>query len=140
MLTIPRAQFETLVAHCRAALPDEACGFLAGRGGAVESVHPVASASPSPARFAMEPRAQLAALEAIDRAGREVVGIYHSHPGGAPSPSALDRGQAFWAGTAVAAYPGAVQVIVALPAAGAPAVRGFLPERGSLREIPVALG
>ena len=139
MLTIPRAHLAALLEHCRAALPDEACGYLAGRAASVESVHPVRNAAAAPTRFAMEPRGQLAALEAIDRAGREVVGIYHSHPGGAPSPSAADLEQACWPGTALPCWPGAVQVIAALPGDSGPVVKSYALEAGAFREVALQI-
>ena len=37
-----------------------------------------------------EPHAQLAAEQAIDAAGEQVIGIAHSHPNGEPTPSAVD--------------------------------------------------
>ncbi len=89
--------------HVLACLPEEACGLLAGRDDEVQRVLPVANAARSPFRYRMEPRAQLEAMLAIEAAGLEMVGIYHSHPQGPPGPSATD--------VAEAAYPEALQLI-----------------------------
>jgi proteasome lid subunit RPN8/RPN11 len=139
VLTIAGADLEAVVGHCRRELPNEACGILGGRGGRVESVHPVRSARPSPSRFVMDPAAQFAALDELSRAGREVVGIYHSHPGGPAAPSSVDVEQACWPGTTLPNYPGAVQVIVSLQDSAAPVVKGYAPAAGALLEVPIVI-
>ena len=40
--------------------------------------------------FVFEPHEQLAAEQAIDAAGEQVIGIAHSHPTGESTPSAVD--------------------------------------------------
>ena len=105
-LTIAAADLATLIEHCRREMPNEACGILGGRAGRVESVHPVPSASPSPARFVMDPAGQFRALDRIARAVQDVVGIYHSHPGGPAVPSRSDREESFWPGTRLLELPG----------------------------------
>jgi proteasome lid subunit RPN8/RPN11 len=68
-----------IVGHARAAAPNECCGILAGRGNAVERVTPLANADASPTTFRVDPADLLAAFEALDAAGLDLVGIYHSH-------------------------------------------------------------
>lgn len=80
-----------LVAHSRAALPNEACGYLAAdTEGRVVRFIPIANAAASPTRFVLEAAQQLAAEQAIEAAGQTVAGIAHSHPTGAAEPSATD--------------------------------------------------
>ncbi len=76
------------------ALPEEACGFLAGCADRVEAVYPVPNELRSPTAYRMEPAAQIRAMTAIEKAGREIVAIYHSHPNGPPIPSATDVDEA----------------------------------------------
>ena len=51
---------------------------------------PITNAAASPIRLVFEPHEQLAAGQAIDAAGEQVIGIAHSHPNGEPTPSAVD--------------------------------------------------
>jgi len=137
VLTITAAEFAMIVEHCRRELPSEACGILGGRAGRVESVHPVRSAPPSPSRYVMDPQGQLDALDELRRAGRELVGIYHSHPRGPAAPSNVDLETACWPGTALPNYPGVVQLIVSLQDPAAPVVLGYVPVAGTFVEVPI---
>lgn len=139
MLTIGAADLEALVAHCRRELPNEGCGFLAGRGGEVLAVLPVRSVQASPARYAMDPAEQLRALEQVRISGREVVGIYHSHPSGPDAPSAADLQGALWPGSGEPSYPGAVQVIVSFAGRAEPVVRAYAVVAGRFSETPIVV-
>ncbi len=138
-LTMAGDVLAAILEHCRRELPNEACGILGGRAGRVESVHPVQSAHPSPSRFAMEPTAQFLAMDEVSRAGRELVGIYHSHPGGPAVPSTTDLQEACWPGTTLPNYPEAIQVIVSLLERAAPVVRGYAADRGMFVEVPIII-
>jgi proteasome lid subunit RPN8/RPN11 len=133
------ADLETIVEHCRRELPNEACGILGGRGGRVEGVHPVKSSSTSPVRYVMDPDEQFRALDAISCAGRELVGIYHSHPDGPATPSSIDLEEALWPGTTLPNYPGAVQVIVSLRDRAAPVVKGYAPSAKTFVEVTIVI-
>ena len=139
VLRIAGPDLEIILEHCRRELPNEACGILGGRDGRVGSVHPVKSASPSPSRFVMDPKGQFRALEEVSRAGLELLGIYHSHPGGPAEPSGIDLEEAFWPATTLPNYPGAFQVIVSLREPAAPVVKGYVPVAGALVEAPVII-
>jgi len=138
-LTIAGAELSAILKHCRRELPNEACGILGGRDRKVESVHPVQNAHPSPSRFAMEPTAQFLAMDEVSRAGRELVGIYHSHPNGPAVLSSVDLQEACWPGTTSPNYPGAVQVIVSLQDCASPVVRGYAANRGMFIEVPIII-
>ncbi len=87
----------------------------------------------------MEPTEQFRVLEELRREGRELVGIYHSHPGGAAAPSNVDLEEACWPGTALPNYPGAVQVIVSLRDRDAPVARGYAMAQGLFVEVPLVM-
>ena len=82
----------------RAALPNEACGLLAGsigpdragRGVVIDDIRPVANRLDSPRRFELDGAAMLIAEDAIAAEGLEVVGVFHSHPASEARPSARD--------------------------------------------------
>lgn len=101
MLTVAVAAYEDIIEHASTTLPREACGVLAGsrdeERSHVESAHPTRNAADNPrVSYRIDPRAQLAMMDAIETAGREVVGFYHSHPVGPPAPSTRDLEEAAW--------------------------------------------
>jgi len=88
---IPQTVEAEMLAHAKACLPNEACGYLVSDSatGQVQRFVPLTNAAGSPTRFLFEPHEQLAAEQAIDAAGEQVIGIAHSHPNGGPTPSAV---------------------------------------------------
>ena len=82
---------DALVGYARSELPNEACGYLVGDAdGCVSRFVPITNAAASPTRFMFDPLEQLAAEQAIETAGDTVVGVAHSHPTGAATPSTTD--------------------------------------------------
>lgn len=136
---LPAEIRSAIVAHARAAEPDEACGIVAGDapfelGGRPLRYLPLRNALASPSAFAPDPAELVAATVALDDAGEAVWAIVHSHPRSVARPSASDL--------AGAADPGALQLIVG-PLDGAdPPVRAWVRERGAgpagaLVELPL---
>lgn len=102
-LEIPAAATRTILDHARAGAPAEVVGVLAGTRAEtvsrVRTVHRADNAADSPrSRYEIEPAAELAILERIDREGEDVVGFYHSHPRGPLEPSEVDVERAAWPG------------------------------------------
>jgi proteasome lid subunit RPN8/RPN11 len=107
VLSLSRDAYDAILAHADAGGDEEVCGVLGGerRGegsddeGYVETVHRAANAADDPrTRYLIDPEEQLAIVEAIEDAGRQVVGFYHSHPRGPPVPSETDAERAAWPG------------------------------------------
>ncbi len=92
MSEIPETVRAEMLAHAKACLPNEACGYLVGdsAAGRIQRFTPITNAAGSPTRFVFEPHEQLTAEQAIDAAGEQVIGIAHSHPNSEPTPSAVD--------------------------------------------------
>jgi [CysO sulfur-carrier protein]-S-L-cysteine hydrolase len=94
-LVVPRAHFEAMLAHARAASPAECCGLLAGTVengvGRVTQHLPLVNALASPTEYESEPRSMLAAHKAMRATGTDVLAVYHSHPTSDPVPSKKDR-------------------------------------------------
>ncbi len=126
-LRLTAAHRAAIVAHVQQRLPNEACGLLGGPLGRVERVYAIENVYQSPVAYYMDPAAQVAAMVAIEDAGWEVCGIFHSHPAGPPVPSATDIEQAL--------YPEAVYVIAAPASDGQWALRGFHIGDGQVREV-----
>ncbi|MBC9987189.1 M67 family peptidase [Haloferax sp. AS1] len=81
--------------------PAEVCGVLAGDGDArtVTAVHPVSNVAAEPrVAYELDPEETVSILEAVEAAGDDAVGFYHSHPESDPVPSATDRERASWPG------------------------------------------
>ena len=93
-LVVPQSILDAVVAHARAELPNECCGFLAGTiaggDGLVTRHLPLVNERASPTEFLSEPRSLFAAHRAMRTAGIDVLAIYHSHPMSAPVPSQKD--------------------------------------------------
>jgi len=109
---------DEMVAHAQADLPNECCGMVGGSDGEASVVIPVANAAASPLRFEMDPQGQYDALMEIERDGKELLAIYHSHTKSAAYPSQTDVNQAV-------SWPDAIWVIVSLEDPGAPEVKGY---------------
>jgi proteasome lid subunit RPN8/RPN11 len=82
--------------EARAAAPLETCGLLIGRRDvdAITIEELVMSANLGEGdrrrRFMVDPQLQFETLRSLRGSGREVIGVFHSHPGGEPYPSDSD--------------------------------------------------
>jgi proteasome lid subunit RPN8/RPN11 len=103
MLTVSPAVYDAIVDHVREGVPREVCGILGGEYGA-ETSHAVTVrraenvANTPRTAYRIDPAEQLELMEAIEQAGRAVVGFYHSHPDGPSQPSGTDVARATWRG------------------------------------------
>lgn len=88
-LSIKRSQIEQVVAHCRAAQPNEACGLFSTKQGDVVAVFPLRNAEPSPVRYRVDPLDQFKTVRQIEDGGYEFA-IFHSHTRTPAYPSPTD--------------------------------------------------
>jgi len=121
--SLPDGVLGELLRHLSAALPDEGCAVLVGREDRIrvvpmqnaQSAHHARDphAFPRTARtaYSFDPRAWLAVLREVDRAGEHVLAIAHSHPEGESGLSAEDRRQAAPDGQPL--LPGVAQLVIA---------------------------
>ena len=94
-LVVTRSVLTALLAAAASAAPDEACGLLLGREGAIDRVQPCANVAGEPRRFfEIDPAALIAAHRAGRGGGPVLLGYFHSHPSGVAEPSAEDQRQA----------------------------------------------
>ncbi|OGO68838.1 MAG: hypothetical protein A2Z37_14285 [Chloroflexi bacterium RBG_19FT_COMBO_62_14] len=94
VLRIRTREMQIMLDHVRSLQAEEVCGLLGGDGQEVRMAIPVENIAHSPTRFRMEPRGQLHAMQAIEDAGLELVGIFHSHPVGPSGLSSQDLREA----------------------------------------------
>lgn len=92
-LVISTALLDAIRAHARAAGGEECCGLLLGDGAAdhVTAIRPAANVAENPRHFFEIDPAELLRAHREARAGGPVIlGHYHSHPEGNPTPSPVD--------------------------------------------------
>ena len=99
MLLIRKKFLDTMVAHALEGYPLEACGLLAGTvgeagTGQVHSVYPTDNVANSARIYEVDPKAMLRADREAADAGRELIGVYHSHTHTDAKPSPTDIAQA----------------------------------------------
>jgi proteasome lid subunit RPN8/RPN11 len=109
--------------HGEETYPHECCGFLLGRSGAggrevARLLRADNERGDSPRnRYFISPEAYLAAELEAEKEGREILGVYHSHPDHEARPSEFDRTHAF---------PGLSYVIVSVREGKAEEVRSWV--------------
>lgn len=133
-LVLPYLYWEAMLAHVRAAQPNEGCGLLAGRRGLPVRWYPCTNVHPQPrTRYRLDDRELFAALREMDEQGWDLLAIFHSHPNTAAYPSQTDLENAY--------YPEALYLICSLADPAQPVLRGFWldRERRTIREHPVEI-
>lgn len=100
MITIKQADYEAMLAHARAQVPEEACGLIAGTvtedgGRIVEKVYLLENADHSPEHFSIDPKDQLQAVKDMRANGWKPLGNWHSHPETPSRPSQEDKRLAY---------------------------------------------
>jgi proteasome lid subunit RPN8/RPN11 len=86
---------EELLAAAAASPEAEICGLLLGQPGRIEALRPARNMAIQPERsFEIDPATLLAVHREARGLGQQVIGHYHSHPGGQPRPSRRDAARA----------------------------------------------
>jgi len=117
-------QRDVLFAHAHEDSPNECCGYLRIRDGAVDSIHRSTNDQPSPMYgYMLDAKSLLGAYNAVED-GYDV-GIYHSHPRSPAEPSQTDIN--------LADYPEYVYLIVSL-SGEEPVVRAWWIADGKVSE------
>jgi proteasome lid subunit RPN8/RPN11 len=129
-MRIARELYDQMVAHAQADAPNECCGMIASRDGAAVKLYPARNAAASPLRYEIDGGEQYRIQMAIEDAGLDLGGIYHSHTRSAPYPSQTDINLAF--------YPDALYVIVGL-ASEQPEVRAYEIRDGKVSDAELSL-
>ncbi|MGD9874352.1 MAG: Mov34/MPN/PAD-1 family protein [Kiritimatiellia bacterium] len=129
--TITRAVFEDMLAAALDALPNEACGLLAGSEDRAIKCCVITNADASPDHYSMRPEDQFAAIQDMRAAKLKMLAIWHSHPSTPARMSEEDMRLAY--------TPDLYYVIVSLAAPGQPVAHAFEVDNGVAREIPVVI-
>lgn len=85
----------TIITHAEASFPEECCGFLYGKEGAVRQLQIARAVAnvdtvDKQKRFAIDPYDYLKAERYAKESGLDLLGIYHSHPNHPAIPSTED--------------------------------------------------
>ncbi|MBK7725688.1 MAG: M67 family metallopeptidase [Dehalococcoidia bacterium] len=89
-IRLKREHIDAMVAHALEDAPIECCGLLAAKDGVVAAVRRAKNKEASPYRFSIDPLETRKHEQAIDDAGMELAGFYHSHTGSHAVPSPTD--------------------------------------------------
>ncbi|MGM9578188.1 MAG: M67 family metallopeptidase [Evtepia sp.] len=127
MITVKREDYEAILAHARACLPEEACGLIGGTidpagNKTVEKVYLLENTDHSNEHFTLSPQAQLAAVKDMRANGWMPLGNWHSHPESPSRPSQEDKRLAY---DSKASY-----LILSLQDRDAPVLNSFHIENG----------
>jgi proteasome lid subunit RPN8/RPN11 len=94
-LKISRRDMELIQAELGANKPYEACGVLVGTingsTALVEKALPVKNTKRTRTSFELDPKEHYDAWNEAERNGKEIVGVYHTHPVSSAVPSLWDR-------------------------------------------------
>jgi proteasome lid subunit RPN8/RPN11 len=130
-MRIAQALIDEIVAHAREDAPNECCGLIGGRDGTATSIHRAENLFASPTRFEVANPVKL--LSAIEGAGEDLAGIYHSHTKSEAYPSQTDVNLA-------RGWPDPLWFICSLADADAPVVRAFAIRDGEVDEVELEAG
>jgi [CysO sulfur-carrier protein]-S-L-cysteine hydrolase len=130
-MRIPQSLIDEIVAHAREDLPNECCGMIGGTDGEARTVYRTENAERSPLRYSIDAAEQFRLMREIEKAGEELVAIYHSHTKSAAYPSQTDVNLAGW--------PGAVYLIVSLADSQAPDAKGFWIRDGGIADAELVI-
>ena len=99
MLPLKQSDYDKIVAHAKANLPEEACGLIAGtKDGDVKEIKKVyllTNVDHTNEHFSMDPKEQLAAVKDMRANGLVPLGNWHSHPESPSRPSEEDKRLAY---------------------------------------------
>lgn len=134
MIYLKKSDYESMLAHAVAQLPEEACGLIGGTIDAdgnkrIEMVYLLENIDHSAEHFSMPPKDQLAAVKDMRKNGWQPLGNWHSHPESPSRPSEEDKRLAY---DRKASY-----LILSLMDRDAPVLNSFHIEGGQAEREPI---
>ena len=99
MIRILKEDYEKILAHAKAELPNEACGLIAGKQENgdkwIQKVYLLTNIDHSNEHFSLDPKEQLQAVKDMRANGQVPLGNWHSHPESPSRPSEEDKRLAY---------------------------------------------
>jgi proteasome lid subunit RPN8/RPN11 len=130
MISINPVVLAEIIAHAKADLPNEACGYLAGKGSIITKSYALANIDHSPEHFSFDPAEQFATIKMARKEGLEILANYHSHPETPARPSVEDIRLAY--------DPNIFYFIVSL-ASFEPDVKAFRINSGEVKKVDIQI-
>jgi proteasome lid subunit RPN8/RPN11 len=94
-LKIPRTELDLIKVELEENKPYEACGVLMGTTDGmtvhVEKARPIRNVKRTHRSFELDPKEHYTAWDEAGKNGKEIVGVYHTHPVTSAVPSLWDR-------------------------------------------------
>jgi len=81
---------DQIIEHAEKELPNEACGYLAGRDGVIIKAFKMNNIDKSPEHFTFDPVEQFNVFREVRKLGLDIIANYHSHPSTPSRPSEED--------------------------------------------------
>lgn len=90
MIQISEEIRKQIIEQAERELPNEACGYLAGKEGRVWKAYPMRNVDQSPEHFSFDTAEQFKVIREARKEGLQIIGNYHSHPSTPSRPSEED--------------------------------------------------
>ncbi|MGN0482189.1 MAG: M67 family metallopeptidase [Lachnospiraceae bacterium] len=94
MIVLKKDDYQKILDHAKAELPNEACGLIGGKiegeNQIITDIYLLTNIDHSPEHFSMDPKEQLEAVKDIRAKGNVLLGNFHSHPETPSRPSEED--------------------------------------------------
>ena len=98
-LWLTREQAEEIARHAAKDAPREACGIIGGVGEKAARLVPVINVADNPLnQYRLDDAGLVNTARALEDAGLEIIGFYHSHPDHPAQWSTTDLAEAHWFG------------------------------------------
>lgn len=130
MLQISQQIINDLFDHAKSGLPEEVCGYLAGKGREVTKHFRLTNIDHSNEHFSFDPKEQFQVVREVRKLGLEILANYHSHPETPARPSQEDIRLAY--------DPNISYVIVSL-AAELPDIKSFRIQNGEVEKEEIQI-
>ncbi len=89
-IRIKKQVVDRIINHAKKDLPNEACGYLAGKEGIITTHFELTNIDKSPEHFTFDPEEQFDVLKKTRANGLDILANYHSHPKTPARPSQED--------------------------------------------------
>lgn len=89
-MKIPENIYNQVIEHAKADLPNECCGYLAGKDSNVIKAFPLKNKDACRDHFSVDPEEQFAAIKKMRKQDLDAIAVYHSHPSTPARPSEED--------------------------------------------------
>lgn len=122
-MKIDKEILDKIIEHAKSELPNEACGYLAGKEDRITDAYPLTNVDHSPEHFSFDPKEQFATIRDARNRGLQILANYHSHPSTPSRPSDEDIRLAY--------DPSISYVIISL-AEETPVVKSFKIQNGKV--------